>query len=100
MTAARERAAQLSTYLPAPRTAVVATLVPFQKIAPATGTLVRGGLNYREALYVAEACAETGRLGSMDLVEVNADLAEASAAEETVQLGLVAVASAMGSRIL
>ena len=49
---------------------------------------------------MAEACAETGRLGSMDLVEVNADLAEASAAEETVQIGLVAVASAMGSRIL
>eukprot|EP00903_Cladosiphon_okamuranus_P012729 g11900.t1 len=70
------------------------------KVAPATGTVVRGGLNYREALYVAEACAETGRLGSMDLVEVNADLAEASAAAETVQLGLAAVASAMGSRIL
>lgn len=72
----------------------------FEKVAPATGTVVRGGLNYREALYVAEACAETGWLGSMDLVEVNADLAEASAAAETVQLGLVAVASAMGSRIL
>lgn len=71
-----------------------------EKVAPATGTVVRGGLNYREALYVAEACAETGRLGSMDLVEVNADLAEASAAAETVQIGLVAVASAMGSRIL
>ncbi len=72
----------------------------FEKVAPATGTVVRGGLNYREALYVAEACAETGRLGSMDLVEVNADLTEASAAAETVQIGLVAVTSAMGSRIL
>ncbi|CAM9521120.1 unnamed protein product [Ectocarpus fasciculatus] len=70
------------------------------KVAPATGTVVRGGLNYREAMYVAESCAETGRLGSMDMVEVNADLTEPSAASETVQLGLVAVASAMGSRIL
>ncbi|CAM9658108.1 unnamed protein product [Ectocarpus sp. 12 AP-2014] len=70
------------------------------KVAPATGTVVRGGLNYREAMYVAESCAETGRLGSMDMVEVNADLTEPSAAAETVQLGLVAVASAMGSRIL
>ncbi|CAM9349790.1 unnamed protein product [Pylaiella littoralis] len=70
------------------------------EVAPATGTVVRGGLNYREALYVAEACAETGCLGSMDMVEVNVDLAEASAAAETVQLGLVAIASAMGSRIL
>lgn len=51
-------------------------------------------------MYVAESCAETGRLGSMDMVEVNADLTEPSAAAETVQLGLVAVASAMGSRIL
>ncbi|CAM9769473.1 unnamed protein product [Discosporangium mesarthrocarpum] len=70
------------------------------QVAPATGTLARGGLNYREVLYVAEACAETGCLGSMDLVEVNVDLAEAAAAAETVQLGLIAVASAMGSRIL
>ena len=70
------------------------------KIAPATGTVVRGGLNYREALFVAEACAETGRLGSMDLVEVNADLAGASEAQETVRLGLEVVASALGSRIL
>ncbi|CAM9463112.1 unnamed protein product, partial [Choristocarpus tenellus] len=70
------------------------------QVAPATGTVVRGGLNYREILYVAEASAETGVLGSMDLVEVNADLANATAASETVQLGLVAVASAMGSRIL
>lgn len=70
------------------------------QIAPATGTVVRGGLNYREALFVAEACAETGRLGSMDLVEVNADLAEPSAAQETVRLGLEAVSSALGSRIL
>lgn len=69
-------------------------------MAPATGTVVRGGLNYREALYVAEACAETGRLGSMDLVEVNANLASPAAVEDTVQLGVVAVASAMGSRIL
>lgn len=71
-----------------------------KQVAPATGTVVRGGLNYREALYVAEACAESGRLGSMDLVEVNADLADADMAAETVQLGVVAVASAMGSRIL
>ena len=70
------------------------------QIAPATGTVVRGGLNYREALFVAEACAETGRLGSMDLVEVNADLADPSAAQETVRIGLEAVASALGSRIL
>jgi hypothetical protein len=37
-------------------------------VAPSTGTAVNGGLNYREAHYVAEALAETGMLGSMDLV--------------------------------
>lgn len=40
-------------------------------IAPATGTAVRGGLTFREAHYIAEAAAETNRLGSMDMVEVN-----------------------------
>ncbi|CAM9597184.1 unnamed protein product [Phaeothamnion confervicola] len=69
--------------------------------APATGTVVRGGLTYREAHYVAEAAAETGLLGSMDIVEVNADLAATSLqAKETVEMGLVLSASAMGSRIL
>jgi len=43
-------------------------------IAPHTGTAVRGGLTYREAHFVAEAVAETARLGSMDLVEVNPKL--------------------------
>lgn len=36
----------------------------------------------------------------MDLVEVNVDLADAAMAAETVHLGVVAVTSAMGSRIL
>ena len=39
--------------------------------APSTGTTVRGGLSYREAHYVCEAVSETGRLASMDIVEVN-----------------------------
>ena len=43
-------------------------------IAPCTGTAVRGGLNFREANYVAEAVYETGRLGSFDIVEVNPHL--------------------------
>ncbi len=40
-------------------------------IAPGTGTRVPGGVNYREAQLIMEMVADTGRLGSLDLVEVN-----------------------------
>lgn len=76
-------------------------------IAPHTGTAVRGGLTFREAHYVAEAVAETARLGSMDLVEVNpklgskaGDVLSQSTGEATVELGLMLITSAMGNRML
>jgi arginase len=40
-------------------------------IAPGVGTTVPGGPNYREALLVMEMIADTGRLGSLDIVELN-----------------------------
>ncbi|GGH49370.1 arginase [Comamonas phosphati] len=40
-------------------------------IAPGTGTPVRGGPNYREAQLCMEMIADTGRLGSLDIVELN-----------------------------
>ncbi len=40
-------------------------------IAPGVGTTVRGGVNYREAQLVMEMIADSGRLGSLDIVEVN-----------------------------
>jgi len=40
-------------------------------IAPGTGTPVRGGVNYREAQLCMEMIADTGRLASLDLVEIN-----------------------------
>jgi arginase len=39
--------------------------------APGVGTPVPGGISYREAHLVMELVAETGRLTSLDLVEVN-----------------------------
>jgi len=39
--------------------------------APGVGTPVPGGISYREAHLVMEMIAETGRLTSLDLVEVN-----------------------------
>ncbi len=41
------------------------------EIAPGTGTTVRGGPNYREAQLCMEMIADTGLLGSIDIVELN-----------------------------
>lgn len=40
-------------------------------IAPGTGTTVRGGPNYREAQLCMEMIADSGRLASLDIVELN-----------------------------
>ena len=40
-------------------------------IAPGVGTPVRGGPTYREAHLCMEMIADTGRLGSLDIVELN-----------------------------
>src|SRR5262249_60540154 len=39
--------------------------------APGVGTPVPGGITYREAQLAMELVAESGKLGSLDLVEVN-----------------------------
>jgi arginase len=40
-------------------------------IAPGVGTAVRGGPSYREAQLCMEMLADTGRLGSLDVMELN-----------------------------
>src|ERR1700745_2910914 len=40
-------------------------------VAPGVGTTVRGGPTYREAQLCMEMIADTGRLGSLDVVELN-----------------------------
>ena len=45
-------------------------------IAPGVGTTVRGGPNYREAQLCMEMIADTGRLASMDVMELNPALDE------------------------
>jgi arginase len=40
-------------------------------IAPGVGTTVLGGPNYREAQLVMEMIADTGRMRSLDIVELN-----------------------------
>jgi arginase len=65
--------------------------------APGVGTPVPGGLTFREAHLLMETIAENGRLGSMDVVEVNPilDVRNRSAA-----LAVDLVSSCFGKRIL
>ena len=65
--------------------------------APGVGTPVRGGLNYREAHLAMELLHDTGKLVSMEVVEVNPVL---DIANRTAALAVELVLSAMGKRIL
>ena len=66
-------------------------------IAPGVGTPVKGGLDYREAHMLMEILADSGRLTSLDLVEVNPIL---DVANTTAQLGTELALSALGMKIL
>lgn len=65
--------------------------------APGVGTPVRGGLNYREAHMLMEVFAQSGRLTSLDVVEVNPALDVRNA---TAELGTGLILSALGMDIL
>ena len=66
-------------------------------VAPGVGTPIRGGLSYREAHLAMELVAESGLLGSLEIVEVNPILDRVN---ETAALAVELVASALGARIL
>jgi arginase len=66
------------------------------EIAPGVGTPVAGGLTYREAHLACELAAETGKLLSMDIVEVNPILDERN---RTADLAVQLVLSALGKTI-
>jgi arginase len=67
------------------------------EVAPGVGTPVRGGLSYREAHLALELVAESGLLGSLEIVEVNPILDRGNA---TAQLAVELAASAFGATIL
>jgi arginase len=67
------------------------------EIAPGVGTPVRGGFSYREAHLALELVAESGLLGSLDVVEVNPIFDRENA---TGELAVDLIASALGVRIL
>ena len=66
-------------------------------IAPGVGTTVPGGPNYREAQLVMEMIADTGRMGSLDIVELNPAFDEHN---KTAQLAVDLVESLFGKSTL
>ena len=66
-------------------------------VAPGVGTPVKGGLSYRESHVAMEMVAESGRLTSLDLVEVNPTL---DLRNTTAEFGTELALSALGKRIL
>ena len=65
--------------------------------APGSGTLVRGGLTYREAHLALEMIAKDGGLVSFEIVEVNPLLDQSNI---TVELACELILSALGKTIL
>jgi arginase len=65
--------------------------------APGVGTPVRGGATYREGHLAMELVADTGKLVSMDMVEINPVLDEMN---RTADLCVGLATSAFGLRIL
>jgi arginase len=67
------------------------------EVIPGSGTLVPGGVSFREAHLLLEECASDGRMISMDVVELNPFLDQANiSAERAVTL----IQSAFGRSIL
>lgn len=66
-------------------------------IAPGVGTPVPGGLTLRESYLICETVADSGKLTSMDMVELNSTMDERN---RTAQLALKLIASALGDSIL
>ncbi len=67
------------------------------EIAPGVGTPVRGGPTYREAHLAMEMIADSGRLGSVDLVELNPAL---DVRNTTAELAVDLVESLFGKSTL
>jgi arginase len=65
--------------------------------APGSGTLVRGGLTYRESHLAMEKIGEDGRMRSLEVVEINTAL---DINNRTAELGVELILSALGKTIL
>jgi len=70
------------------------------QFVPATGTPVMGGLTMREAAYICEAVSETGLLVGVDMVEVNPKIGTEREREQTVQVAVGIIKSALGHQLV
>ncbi|XP_050307410.1 arginase, hepatic [Anthonomus grandis grandis] len=64
--------------------------------APSTGTSVRGGMTLREGIQLMEMIQRTGRLGAMDLVEVNPSIGSEQDVKRTVDAAIHIIAAGLG----
>jgi len=69
-------------------------------LCPATGTTAPGGLTLREARYLCERLNATGKLRSLDLVEVNPKLSNEDGAKRTVEAASFLIQTALGRSLL
>jgi arginase len=67
------------------------------KIAPGVGTPVPGGLTYREAHLLMETIADSKKLTSMDIVEINPMLDRYN---ETAKMAIELTVSLFGKNIM
>jgi arginase len=67
------------------------------RVAPGVGTPVPGGLTYREAHLLMEMLAESHKVTSLDIVEINPILDDGN---QTAELAVELAASLLGARIL
>ncbi|MDZ7343896.1 MAG: arginase family protein, partial [candidate division KSB1 bacterium] len=65
--------------------------------APGVGTPVPGGLTYREAHLLMEILADSGFVGSIDVVEINPIMDERN---QTAEMAAELMASLLGKSIL
>ncbi len=78
----------------------IGAIDPF--FAPHTGSAVTGGLTFREANFVCEALYGSGRLSSMEIVEVDPTIHKDKGvdAAQTIDVAMTLIGSAMGQRII
>jgi arginase len=67
------------------------------QVSPGAGTLVPGGLTYREAQLLMEIVADSGRLSSLDIVEINPIL---DSRNKTAQTAVELTVSLFGKSII
>lgn len=97
MTACVEEAIRIASQAPGGFAVTFDVDIIDPRFAPGSGTLVRGGITYREAHLALEIIAERGGMRSFEIVEVNPMLDEHNI---TVELAGELILSALGKTIL